>query len=130
MMWEPISEDDLVQLIRAAESKMLANPSLHRFWSRIKIMPEKWHLSPWGDEGGGFWVVAVFGQTCVYFNDIEDGFNTSRYRTFGQIDEYWCDQTELEFCILWILQSILHDSDRPLTRSGPPEAVFPAINYD
>ena len=70
-----------------------------RFWSRIKISPEKWNLSPWGDEGGGFWVVAVMGQECVYFNDIEDGFNISQYKFFGRIDNYYCDQIELECCV-------------------------------
>ena len=111
MIWEPISENELIQLIQIAEAKMEENPPLHRFWLNIKTTPKKWKLSPWGDESGGFWVVAVIGPMCIYFNDIEDGFNMSRYSTFGQIDDYYCDQTELEFRILWILQSILNNFD-------------------
>lgn len=125
MMWEPISENELIQLIQTAEARMSENLPLHRFWLKIKITPEKWSLPPWGDEGGGFWVVAVMGQMCVYFNDIEDGFNTSRYSTFGQIEDYYCDQTELEFRILWILQSILHNSDQICARSAGPPERFP-----
>ena len=49
--------------------------------------------------GGGFWVVAVIGDRCFWYNDIEDGFNISRYQAMGQIDEYGCNQTELDRCI-------------------------------
>ena len=108
-MWDAISEDELFQLIQIAESKMLDEPLIWRFWSRIKISPEKWNLSPWGDEGGGFWVVAVMGQECIYFNDIEDGFNISHYRVFGHIDNYYCDQTELQHCIRWFCQAFMKE---------------------
>ena len=41
-------------------------------------------------------VVAVVGQECVWYNDIEEGFNISRFEEFGRIADYWCNQTELE----------------------------------
>jgi hypothetical protein len=104
-MWEPISETDLLQLIQAAELEM--ERSVKRFWDQIKVKPQKWSLSPWGDDGGGFWVVAVIGQQCIYYNDIEDGFNFSRFTSFGCIDEYWCNQTELQFCIRPFYQAVM-----------------------
>ena len=51
--------------------------------------------NPWGDRDGGFWVVAVIGRHAVYFNDIEDGFNISRYEVAGTLVEYCCNQDEL-----------------------------------
>lgn len=35
----------------------------------------------------------------LWFNDIEDGFNRSKYSDFGKIDEYWCNQDRLEIAI-------------------------------
>ena len=97
MTWEPLSDEALASLIEAAEAGM--DPALERFWRRIKVRPEKWQLPPWGDLGGGFWVVAVLGQECLWYNDIEDGFNVSRFEVFGRIPDYWCNQAELLACV-------------------------------
>ena len=70
-------------------------------WGRIKVNPRKWQLPPWGDAGGGFWVVAVVGQQCVYYNDIEGGFNDSPYSLWGHIGEYGCNQTDLLTYMTW-----------------------------
>lgn len=48
-----------------------------------------------GAEGGGFWVVAIFGSRVLYFNDHEEGFNISPYSKYGTIDEYNCGQSAL-----------------------------------
>lgn len=70
-------------------------PAVRRLWALIQIEPAKWQQHPWGNEGGGFWVVGLLGRQVLWYNDIEDGFNISRYTTFGTIDEYWCNQDEL-----------------------------------
>lgn len=46
-----------------------------------------------------FWVVALVGQECVWYNDIEDGFNISRYAEMGLIGGYRCEQADLAPCI-------------------------------
>jgi hypothetical protein len=97
MAWKPASEADLLTWIEIAEYSM--DPAPLAFWSRIRVRPVKWQLPPWGDLGGGFWVVAVFGQECVWFNDIEDGFNISRFADFGTIGDYVCNQSDLRDCI-------------------------------
>jgi hypothetical protein len=51
-MWNPIQEIEILQLISSAEVEMEIEPSLQLFWEQIKVDPMKWHLSPWGDEGG------------------------------------------------------------------------------
>ncbi|MHA3772588.1 hypothetical protein ACXR0O_13715 [Verrucomicrobiota bacterium sgz303538] len=75
-------------------------------WNLIAVKPRKWKQSPWGDDGGGFWVVALAGERCLYFNDIEDGFNWSRFSTYGTIDEYWCNQSELRHVVSALTHSI------------------------
>lgn len=93
-----------------------------RLWEIIKINPVKWRQTPHGTEGGGFWVVAIYGSTVVWFNDIEDGFNRSAWSTPGVIDEYWCNQDELQ----WTVQHILNqwqDCVPSGGRYGSPEPI-------
>ncbi len=72
-------------------------PAGHKLWQLVRLeTPEKWQLPPWGDEGGGFWVVSITGNYCLYFNDIENGFNSSTFEKWGTIDQYVCDQIELQ----------------------------------
>ncbi len=111
-MWQPISEDDLLPLIATAEAAM-APPAL-ALWERVRIQPVKWALPPWGDMGGGFWVVAVVGQECVWYNDIEDGFNVSRFETTGRIADYWCSQSELHHT----LPELVRQAKRPVSRQS------------
>lgn len=98
MDWGPISEDELLSQISDAEEGL--EPPLLRLWEKIRIRPIKWALPPWGDLGGGFWVVGIIGQECVWYNDIEDGFERSPFDSPGAIGEYRCSQFELSH-ILW-----------------------------
>jgi hypothetical protein len=104
MTWKAISEEDLRFLISAAEVQM-SNPE-RALWQLIAIEPRKWVQSPWGDQGGGFWVVAISGSRCLYYNDIEDGFNWSRFSQYGSIDEYHCNQNELSDELSYLFTSI------------------------
>lgn len=69
------------------------------FWNLIKIAPRKWQEKEYGNEGGGFWAVAILGNVVVFYNDIEEGFNLSSYNTYGHISEYWCEQSELDWTV-------------------------------
>ena len=86
-------EDKIQEVIDNAEWMMA--PSTRTFWDKIKVKPQKWQLPPMEDMGGGFWVVAVVGQKCIYYNDIEEGFNLSSYEQVGHINDYWCNQSDL-----------------------------------
>ena len=79
------------------------------FWNMIKIPPQKWQEVEYGDEGGGFWVVAIFGNEVIFFNDIEDGFNISPYSIYGQISEYACEQAELNWIIERLYNSLIRN---------------------
>lgn len=120
MSWEPISEAEIWNELNNAWARMSVGQQ--RVWQVIKIEPEKWRLSPWGDEGGGFWVVGLIGHQVVWYNDIEDGFNISDWRRYGQIEGYWCNQDELE----WAVQKILNEIEtgqRPAYKMGPPQPI-------
>jgi len=104
MDWQPISSDELWGKINSACTRMDVHQE--RLWEAIRITPEKWALHPWGDLGGGFWVVAIIGEMVVWYNDIEDGFNRSNYEKYGTINQYRCNQDELEHSIQQIMDFI------------------------
>lgn len=103
-MWTPISLPELEEWISRGELKL--EGELLNFWHLIKISPQKWYQAEYGGEGGGFWVVAIFGNAVVYYNDIEQGFNLSPYETSGYISEYGCEQSELDWIVKLFYRSI------------------------
>ncbi|QDT53461.1 hypothetical protein Pan44_14780 [Caulifigura coniformis] len=117
MGWTPIALEELESLVDAGLRKM--SPAERIWWTSIRIVPQKWKLSPWGNEGGGFWVVAVVGNSCVYYNDIEDGFNVSRFQTPGHINNYFCNHAELQL----VIRQLMTPNDGIRMDAGPPEAL-------
>jgi hypothetical protein len=116
MDWAPLGETELSALI--AEAVLVMEPPIRSLWNLIRLRPVKWQLHPWGDNGGGFWVVGLIGQQVVWYNDIEDGFNVSRYSVPGEIAEYWCNQDELNETLHGLLQQI--QTGRAPGKFGPP----------
>ena len=102
--WSPIDENALLELIGNAECIL---EGLDKgFWRLIKLtQPAKWQQHPYGNEGDGFWVVGIVGHRCVYYNDIEDGFNLSAFDQWGVINEYGCNQLTLDELISNIVAS-------------------------
>jgi hypothetical protein len=98
MDWTPLSRADLDEMIASGLQAM--DDAVQVAWRSMRIEPEKWQCSPWGDKGGGFWVVAETDGHVVWYNDIEDGFNVSRFTTRGIIAEYACNQTSFEQFLL------------------------------
>ena len=95
--WEPISLNELYEEIINTETDLCGD--LWNFWQLIKIDPEKWSEKKFGKEGNGFWVVAICGRKVIWYNDIEEGFNISDYKTYGQIEGYYCNQDNL----IWVV---------------------------
>jgi hypothetical protein len=118
-MWSPIDLPDLLDGIRSSEAVM--GPDIRRLWEMIRVEPVKWQLHPWGDEGGGFWVVGLLGRQALWYNDIEHGFNISRYTSLGRIDEYGCNQDELHY-VVYSLRRYVDTGEVP-GRFGPPEPL-------
>ncbi len=120
MPWKPLTEEKLHDMLNSAWQRM--SLPQRRIWEAIRIEPQKWASHPYGDLGGGFWAVALLGQTVVWFNDIEDGFNRSHYTNHGTIDAYWCNQDQLEQTIQHLLNAIADGSDSG-GFSGPPQPL-------
>ncbi len=96
-MWSPITIEELSIEINKALPKLNAETLL--FWDNIRIVPQKWQEKEYGNEGGGFWVVAIFGKSVIWYNDIEEGFNVSVYSNYGEIEEFGAEQDELDWCL-------------------------------
>jgi hypothetical protein len=112
-MWTPISLEELNEMMHAHQAQM--NGKELRLWNIIKIKPQKWSEENYGGEGGGFWVVGIFGQSVMWYNDIEGGFNISSYSSAGKIDEYACSQDELYLTTRAILR-LIENGDQPSVR--------------
>src|ERR1700690_3452495 len=89
MGW-PLSREALDSMIATALAEY--DDDVRAAWARIRIEPEKWQCSPWGDEGRGFWAVAIADDRVLWYNDIEEGFNRSAFSERGTIDEYTCNE--------------------------------------
>ena len=105
-MWSPITPEALREQVEA--DLPIMDPGEVRVWHLIRIPPVKWQLTPWGDLGGGFWVVGLIGRLAVWYNDIEGGFELARYDDFGVLppEQYHCNQGGL--------QGVIHDLRRRL----------------
>lgn len=117
MKWEAISEAKLWDDINDAFERMSFEQ--RKIWEIIKIHPEKWHQEPWGNEGKGFWVVAIIGSNVIWFNDIEGGYNYSTYTSYGTINEYYCNQDELGLAVQSII-NMLKDGYDAMGRADEP----------
>ncbi len=116
-----MTEEELNKRIAVGERAMVV--AMLPMWQAIRIKPAKWQLHPWGDDDGGFWVVAIFGQYVLWFNDIELGFNLSRYSAFGKIDEYCCNQDELQRS-MYQIQRLMQNGEFP-GGFGPSQPINP-----
>jgi hypothetical protein len=115
------SRDDISDWIARALAER--DDAVRAEWNRMRIEPEKWSCSPYADDRGGFWAVAVDGERVLWFNDNEDGFNWSRYTARGRIDEYWCNQTEFAEILEEIAQRISASRRGSLREDGIPAAI-------
>ncbi|QEM04182.1 hypothetical protein DIU31_011925 [Mucilaginibacter rubeus] len=118
--WEPISLKELFDKIHNTETDL--NGELWNFWQLIKVYPTKWIENEFGNEGGGFWVVAICGTKVIWYNDIEEGFNTSNYEVFGKIDGYYCNQDELSWAVIRLFDLVKFGGDI-IGQAGPPQSL-------
>ncbi|WP_439817077.1 hypothetical protein [Zavarzinia sp. CC-PAN008] len=107
MSWSPITEDEIIEMIRVSEEMMSVEE--RRLWNLVRVDLQKWNEVSSGNEGGGFWIVAILGQTVIWYNDIEEGFNISNYSRHGEIKDYWCNQDELNWVIKRLLDHVNGD---------------------
>ena len=114
-----INEEGIWDLINE-DSKQLSTLE-ERFFEAIRILPEKWQLSPWGDHNNGFWVIGIIGQAVLWYNDIEEGFNSSTYLNHGTIKEYWCNEDDLAMSIRSL--KVYTETGMFYSKAGPPKPI-------
>lgn len=114
------SRHDLDSMIATALADR--DDAVRTAWERIRIEPETWRCRPWGE----FWVVALEGDRALWFNDVEDGFNWSRYATRGTIDEYFANQTSFTEILEQIAQAQSEATRSRLGESGVPAELVGA----
>ncbi len=103
-----------------AEGLAAYDDAVRARWEGMRIEPEMWRCSPWGDSEGGFWVVAIEGGRALWFNNIEDGFNWSPFSRRGTLDDYLCNETEFVEILERFAQEISEN-----TRVRVPEGQVP-----
>ncbi|MCA8972358.1 MAG: hypothetical protein KDC95_21400, partial [Planctomycetes bacterium] len=108
---------------RVNEGYAHLSPARRRLFDALRIAPERWQLHPWGDTCGGFWVVALFGRQALWFNEIEDGFNRSRWTHLGVLDDYRCNQDELQHALAAV-ERILQTGNDGDSTLGPPQRII------
>ena len=106
----PLPEAALLELIEASVTRL--TPQERRLWDLIKIAPIRWSGGDYGRETGGFWAVGVFGNRVLWYNEIEEGFNLSPFTIYGQINELWCNQDELDLVIKRLMRFV--DEGKPV----------------
>lgn len=116
----PLTREDLDALI--ADGLEAMDDTVAAAWTAMRIEPEKWQCPPWGDAGGGFWVVAEKDGSIIWYNDVEDGFNVSPFITRGVIAEYSCNQSSFGEVLLGLPEAKAAE-DWPTTSTG---AIVPA----
>lgn len=76
-------------------------------WKQIRVTPAQWTQFQYEDHVQ-FWVVAVMGQRCIYFNDVESGWGWGSFQTWGRIDEYHWEQLEIHHLLnqaIWLIDN-------------------------
>lgn len=84
-------------------------------WEAIKRTPEEWIVNGYGS----CWVVALLGETVIYYNHFEHGFNRSSWSEFGIIDHYQSMQFGLNDIIQIQLDTISAGYDTAPSVSAP-----------
>ena len=76
-----------------------------RLWNRIKIPASCWSQSQYPIDST-FWVIAVMGNRCLYFNHVEGGWGWGQYQERGRIESYHCQQDEIQHVVFQALFAI------------------------
>ena len=76
-----------------------------RLWDRMCITPEKWAHEQYPN-CDSFWVVAILGRRCLYFNFVEFGWGWGRFEKWGQIDEFHWNDLDISHVVAQTIMGI------------------------
>jgi hypothetical protein len=89
--------------------KALVGPPL-RLWERVRIAPVLWTQQQYPGDSP-FWVVAILGRRCLYYNQVEGGWGWGRFVDWWRIADYHCQQDEIAHTIHQTLFAIEEGGD-------------------
>lgn len=95
--------------IKAAEHE-LVEPSGRAMllWERIMVPASLWTSAQYTIDST-FWVIAIIGNRCLYFNFVEGGWGWGQYHEWGRIDNYHWQQDEIHHVVYQLLLAINND---------------------
>ena len=76
-----------------------------RLWERIKVPASLWTQTQYPIDST-FWVIAILGRRCMYFNFVEGGWGWGDYQEWGRIDTYHWQQDEIQHVVFQLLLAI------------------------
>ena len=81
------------------EGQIQMDDRSRRFWERIRVAPAEWRQAQYSplpaQPAEPFWVVAVMGTRCLYFNHVERGWGWGYFVVWGTVSTYHWQQGEL-----------------------------------
>ena len=100
--WTALKKGDLMMEIFLAEQNLDQDSSA--FWEQIKINPIIWRCKDVIEDN--FWVVAKYKNYIIWYNDIEEGFNISTFKTEDEILRYSASKDELNQAIKKLINQL------------------------
>ncbi len=77
----------------------------YRLLQRMQITPELWTQEQYpGNEL--FWVIAIMGSRCLYYNHVEGGWGWGRYAQMGEVSEHHWQQLEIQHVVFQTIFAI------------------------
>jgi hypothetical protein len=80
-----IADQKITKLLNDAEWLLEGLPK--SFWRFIKLSAFEIWETPEQAEFEYAWVVAIMGNRCVFYNELNKGFVIGHYEVHGQLDE-------------------------------------------
>ncbi len=91
-------EDIEKEIIKSEKELNEPDSRAINLWDNIKIKPQKWTHNQY-PKCDTFWVIAIMGNQCVYFNNLEGGWGWGKFDNWGNIKEYHWEQLEIHHVI-------------------------------
>ena len=105
-MKENLAESQVVSDIAMSERELVEpDGRAVRLWERIKVPASLWAQSQYPVDSK-FWVIAVLGKQCLYFNYLEGGWGWGEYEEWGEIKSFHWQDTEIHHIVFQTLFAI------------------------
>ena len=105
-MKDNLTATEIQDKIKNAESELFEpDGRADRLWERIKVPASLWAQSQYPTDSR-FWVIAIMGTQCMYFNYVEGGWGWGRYQEWGRIETYHWQQDEIQHVVFQMLAAI------------------------